>query len=101
MARNKKSKKEIRLITEYSVQNYRCGLKAGDQVRLKKHIQVRNHLGHFTSKFYRSGEVWTVLPGSKEEPNVVWFCQSNGKRHTWDDDPSLFKTFDLMKTRGK
>jgi hypothetical protein len=101
MARNKKSKKEIRLITDYSVQNYRCGLKAGDQVRLRKDIRLRDRRGHFTGNRYRSGEVWTVLPGSIEEPNIVWFRQTNGERHTWDDDPVLFETFELIKTRGK
>jgi len=92
------SRDRYRFISNYPIQRYRCGLKAGDRVRLKQHIRVRNHKGRFTGEVYQAGEIWTVLPGAEEEPRVVWFCQANGKRHTWDDDPSIFETFELVRS---
>ena len=91
----KKDRDRYRFVSEYSLQRYRCGLRAGDHVRIRQDIRVKDHKGRLTGKVYRAGEIWTVLPGVKEEPTVVWFCQADGRRHTWDD-PSIFETFKVM-----
>jgi hypothetical protein len=79
-------KPEWKLVTEYGVASYACGLRAGDRVALKKPLVMHNHEGKPTGKTYPAGEVWTVLTGSRQDPGVVWFRQADGERHTWDDD---------------
>jgi hypothetical protein len=88
---------EYRLVTEYPITEYKCGLKAGDKVKLKKDIIVTDHKGKPTGKKYSKGEIWIVLTGAKEDPIVVWFRQADGERHTWDDDKSIFETFEQIK----
>ena len=63
---------------------YKCGLKAGQRVALKKDLVVRDHLGMPTETIPK-GEIWDVLPGMYSDP-VLWFRTPNGERHTWDDD---------------
>ncbi len=88
---------KYKLVTKYPVKKYRCGLKAGDKIRLKKDILVRDHQGKPTGKIYPRGEIWTVLPGARERPVVVWFLQADGERHTWDDDKSIFEAFEIVE----
>jgi hypothetical protein len=88
------SRNKYKLVTEYPIKEYQCGLRVNDRVRLKRDIIVRDHTG----KVYPKGEVWTVLSGSKEKPVAVWFRQANGERHTWDDDQSIFETFEVIPT---
>ena len=73
-------------VNEYGVESYKCGLRAGDRVRLRKPLAIMNHLGVPTGVVHPAGEVWTVLSGSRQDPGVVWFRQADGERHTWDDD---------------
>ena len=93
-----KAKSKYKHVTDYPVTKYKCGLKAGDRVRLKRDIVVRDHKGKPTGKVYRKGEKWTVLSGAKEKPLVVWFRQADGERQTWDDDKSIFDTFEIVRT---
>lgn len=88
---------EYRLVTEYPIAEYKCGLKAGDRVRLRHDIIVRDHRGEPTGVVHPKGEIWTVLTGAEEEPVVVWFRQADGERHTWDDDESIFETFEIAQ----
>ena len=86
------------VVTEYPVTEYKCGLKVGDQVRLKKDLIVRDHRNRPTGAVHRQGEVWTVLKGSVEGGNDVWFAEPNGKAHTWDDNSaSIDEWFERMK----
>lgn len=83
------------------VQAYSCGLKAGDKVRLVKSLVVKNSRGKSVGRFPQ-GEIWTVLEGCSKCAKVVWFRQPNGELHTWDDDPTIFDTFEVVKdTRSK
>jgi hypothetical protein len=66
------------------ISEYKCGLVAGQRVRLKKDI-IKSCRGVPTGKIYPAGEEWIVLPGIKTDP-VLWFRQADGERHTWDDD---------------
>lgn len=96
------SKDNYQFVANYPVKKYRCGLKAGDKVRLKKQIVVRDHTGKPTGKIYPAGQIWTVLQGARKKPKVVWFRQTNGGSHTWDDDQSVFETFELVsRARSK
>ena len=94
----KKSKSHYKLVSEYPIKKYKCGLKAGDRVRLKRNIVVQDHKGKPTGKVYPKGEIWTVLTGAKEKPVVVWFRQADGNRHTWDDDESIYEMFEVVQT---
>ena len=75
-----------KFVSEYAVRSYVCGLRAGDHVELKKPLVVRNQAGDPTGAVHPAGEVWTVLPGSTDDPGVVWFRQPDGDRCTWADD---------------
>lgn len=68
-----------------SILRYHCGLVAGQHVRLKKDLVVRDHRGKPTGEVYPAGEEWEVLAGISSDP-VLWFRQANGDRQTWDDD---------------
>jgi hypothetical protein len=72
-------------VTRYPVTEYRCGARAGDRVRLRRKIG-----GH------PAGEIWSVLPGSAEEPVVVWLRQADNKTHTWSDDGDFLQTFEIL-----
>lgn len=85
---------EWKLITDFTVELYKSGLRAGDKVMLKHDIQIKDHKGTPTGEFHTAGEIWTVLPGSPDDPNVVRLKQPDGKRHFWDDDAGIYKTFE-------
>jgi hypothetical protein len=88
---------KFKLITNYSIEEYKCGLKAGDYVRLIKDIVVINHLDQPTGEVYPAGEVWKVLHGAPDDPNVVFLLQADGDRHTWDDDKTIYEQFEIVK----
>jgi hypothetical protein len=75
-----------KLVTEYPIRRYKCGLVAGDLVRLKVDLVIRDHRGRKTGKIHPRGKIWRVLTGSKEKQPVVWFRDDSGGRHTWDDN---------------
>ena len=89
-------KSKFKLIGEYPIKEYACGLTAGQKVKLLKDIVMEDHHGKPTGSIYNAGEIWEVLSGSKEPPIVVWLRQPDGKRHTWDDDSSIFDYFEVI-----
>ncbi len=94
--KKKKCRPEWKLITEYDVTSYKCGLVAGDRVRVRKDIVVRDWRGKPTGKVHRAGEVWIVLRGSSDDPGVVWLRQPDGRSHTWDDKPEIWNWFERV-----
>jgi hypothetical protein len=58
------------LVDEYPVTRYKCGLKAGDQVRLKKDLVGFDHKYRPTGKVDPKGQIWTVLKGSIVNGNL-------------------------------
>jgi hypothetical protein len=86
----------FRLVTEYPITHYKCGLIAGDSLRLKQDIYILNSAGKRTGEVLTSGGIWTVLKGASEERRVLWSRQPDGKAHTWDDDASVFETFEKI-----
>ena len=83
-------------INVFDVEKYRCGLAAGDKVKLRVDIPVRDSEGQPTGGVHSAGEIWTVLSGSSQDPDALWFRQSDGELHSWDDDPSIYDTFEKM-----
>jgi len=86
-------KNDWKLVTDFSVANYHCGLRAGDTVELIKDLEVRQE--ERLVEVIKSGEEWVVLKGSPDSPGVVWLRRPNGKLHTWDDDQELFEHFQM------
>ena len=96
------TKDKFILVTGYPVTEYKCGLKAGDQVRLKKDLVIRDHRNRPTGIVHRKGEVWTVLRGSNVGRIDVWFRQPDGDSHTWDDNTaSIEEWFEVMKKKKR
>ena len=81
-----------KLIGSYTVRKYKCGLKAGDRVRLLKEIIVKQGEKP-TGEVWRAGEIWNVLTGAKEDPGVVWLMRPNGKRAVWGDNMKIYEWF--------
>ena len=84
------------VVTEYPVTDYQCGARAGDEVRLRHDIVVREHDDTPTGEVHRAGEVWTVLCGSVEQPPVIWLRQPDGQSHVWSDDSDFLANFELL-----
>lgn len=83
-------------MSDYSLQIYPCGLSAGNQLRLKTDIEIKNHKGKETGEIYPPGGVWTVLSGVPAEPDIIWLKQPDGERHTWDAS-DIFDTFEKLE----
>lgn len=66
------------------ITHYKCGLVAGQRVRLKKDIVV-TCAGVPTGTVHCAGEEWVVLTGITTDP-VLWFRRPDGERGTWNDD---------------
>jgi len=64
--------------------------------RLKKDLVVKTLQGVPTGEIHPAGEEWVVLTGITTDP-VLWFRQTDGERHTWDDDAaSVNEWFDRI-----
>ena len=75
---------------ENRVTHYKCGFIAGQFVRLKQEIIVRDCDGNPTGKVHAAGEIWQVIEGVASDP-VIWFREPDGSRSTWDDDANSVK----------
>ena len=90
-----KSNPKWKLVTEYPITEYQCGIRAGERVRLRQELVVRDYRGKPTG-VHHAGEIWTVLSGSAEPPVVVWLRQPDGERHTWDDGDIFWTWFERV-----
>ena len=86
-----------KLVTEYGLREYANGLKAGHRVRLRSELIIRDHRDQPNGKSHPAGEIWTVLSGVVDEPDVVWLLEAVGDRHTWTLD-DFFESFELIDT---
>jgi hypothetical protein len=96
MPKTKRNKPKWKLVTEFPVTEYECGIRAGERVRLRQDIVVRDHRGKPTGSVYRRGEIWEVLRGSVEPPVVVWLRMLDGRSHTWSDDDDFWRQFERV-----
>ena len=74
---------------QMTLRSYRCGVAAGQCLRLKRDLAMHDHAGRPTGAVYPAGEVWRVLGGNPSEPDIVWLWKPNGDRHTWDNETLL------------
>src|SRR5262249_34593047 len=84
------------LVGEFPIAEYVCGIRAGERVRLRSDIVVKDHRGKPTGAIYRRGEIWDVLRGSAEPPIVVWLRMLNGRPHTWSDNDDFWRQFERV-----
>lgn len=81
------------------ITRYKCGLMAGQRVRLKKELVIRDHHGKPTGNIHPVGEQWTVLAGVSTDP-VLQFKQADGSRHFGDDNAaSVNEWFEIESTQ--
>jgi hypothetical protein len=59
-------------------------------------LVVQDHLGK-PIRVHSVGEIWTVLPGAREQTVVVWLRQPDGERHTWDDGAEFWAWFEKIE----
>lgn len=89
----KDNNKDWKFVSEYSLKEYPCGLIPGDKLKIVKEIIITDHEGQPTGEIFQVGEIWTVLSGVPDEPDIIWLRQANGERHTWDE-VSIFEYFE-------
>lgn len=85
-----------KLVSRFDIATYQCGLKAGMTLRLKAPLVIRTSDGSPTGEVFAAGSEWVVLEGSSEDRTAVFLRDPSGDPHTWDDDPSLFDTFEIV-----
>ena len=90
-----KAKPDLKVISDYPITDYKCGIRAGERVRLRQELICRDHRGKQTA-IQHAGEIWTVLSGSAEPPVDVWLRQPDGERHTWSDDDDFWIWFERV-----
>ncbi len=93
-------KHKWKLVSEYPITEYSCGVKAGDKVRLRHDIIVRYANGKPSGAVHHRGEIWSVLTGSKEKSIVVWLRRPDGNHHTWSDNAEFWKSFDVVSSKA-
>ena len=80
-------------VCTFTIERYRCGLRAGDHLRLIRDLQVEDGEGA-VARVIPAGTIWEVLNGAIEDPDALWLEQPDGELHSWDDDLSIFDTFE-------
>jgi hypothetical protein len=78
---------EWKLITsdQMRLENYPCGVRAGDILRLRRGLHIRDHRNRMTGTIHLAGEENVVLLGNPDEPNIIWLERPGGEQHTWDE----------------
>ena len=89
------SQLRYKVVFEYTLLSYPCGLESGDKLQVIKPIIVRDHRNRKTGQIHPEGEIWEVLPGTESEPDIIWLRDPSGERQTWDE--TIFDTFQKIK----
>ena len=84
-----------RLVGEYDMPVYECGLRAGQIVALRRDL-VNTDSDGSTGEVRRKGERHRVLHGSPHDPGIVWLLKPDGRGCTWDDVPEIFDWFEVV-----
>jgi len=84
-----------KFVAENKKNEYKCGLKSGDRLILKKDFPQLNFDGLRTGYIYHKGENWEVLKGEIES-DMVYLRQPNGISHSLKDDSQIFDYFDKI-----
>src|SRR5688572_1960464 len=80
-------------VCTFTIQQYRCGLRAGEHLRLIRDLNIKDGHG-VVARIIPAGTIWEVLTGAIEDPDSLWLEQPDGELHSWDDDESVFETFE-------
>jgi|ERR1044071_2123710 hypothetical protein len=94
------AKSQCKLVTEFPISAYRCGARAGERVRLLRKLVIRDHKGKPIGKVHSPGEIWCVVRGAAEEPQVLWVREPDGRSHTWDDNDNFWGWFERDARRA-
>lgn len=86
---------EWKVVFDYDVSNYSCGLRAGQTIALIRDLVITDPDGP-TGEIERKGERYRILNGSSHDPGVVFLMQKNGVPCTWNDDPKIFEWFEVV-----
>lgn len=78
---------EFKFVTpdDMSLEEYPCGVCAGDIISLKNDLHYTNYKDQPTGEVRSAGSEAMVLTGNPEEPDVVWLRWHDGERATWDE----------------
>ena len=83
-------------VCTFTLEQYRTGLRAGEQLRLRHDFSVKDSHGRIV-RVIPAGSIWKVLTGAIEDSSCVWLEEPDGKLHSWDDDESIFETFERVR----
>jgi hypothetical protein len=90
---NSRGQDEYVPISVFTIDEYRCGLRAGDRLRLYRALPGNDERSLPDDSVREIGGVWTVLTGSPQDPEALWLSQPDGRLHSWSDDASIFDCF--------
>jgi hypothetical protein len=93
---NSRGEDEYFPISVFTIDEYRCGLRAGERLRLHRALPGDDEHLLPDDAAHEIGGVWTVLTGSPQDPDALWLSQSDGGLHSWSDDESIFEYFDKL-----
>ena len=94
------NKSDWQFVADKTLETYHAGIRAGDKVRVVKEILVKDEHGKIID-IHAAGEIWTILSGNHNEPDVIWLRRPDGERHTWDlSSPSWSVHFELLADPG-
>lgn len=85
-----------KFVDSYDVSVYRCGLRAGRRIALRRELVIHDHRGKPTGVGHPVGETYMVLQGCEADPGVVWLSQADGERCIWDDGAEIFDWFEVV-----
>lgn len=94
--KNPPPSKKWKFIVRPVIEKYKCGLNAGDRLQLKVDLKVKDNKGRVVC-IERKGGIWSVIAGVTGGDRIIWLLQPDGAEHTWDDDDSIFDTFQIVK----
>lgn len=93
-----KETRKWKFVDSYPIDEYQCGAKAGERVRLRKDLVIHDQQDKPTGKVNRADEVWTVVRGSNSPPVVLWMREPDGRPRTWDDDAGFWEWFERVES---
>jgi hypothetical protein len=76
--------------TENLSNEYRCGVRVGERVRLLRELVMQDERGRPTSDVRAPGEIWTVMPPNPDMPWRVLLHEPDGFPNYWPDADKKF-----------
>lgn len=77
-------------VKTFNINEYQCGLKAGEYIKLKTDLAL-----------YKADEIFEVLTGAEEDPSCLWLKDSAGEHTSWDDESGIFEFFERIEHAKK